>query len=199
MVNKKIKTAFFALLAAIAVMCFSVAFVPARADAAAAEANDFSAANGGLESADGALPEGWYFKEKSTVAVDTEVYAEGKNSLRVTRSNYTADFQMNSTERFPVEGGKTYRFSYKIKSVNCDMASAVVKATVYNDKNAAVAERQSGETILNRGSEPSGWTEIYVTRTLPSDAVSASVSITVTKGAAEFWLDDVTVREEKAF
>lgn len=199
MVNKKIKTAFSALLAAIAVMCFSVAFVPARADAAAAEANDFSAANGGLESADGALPEGWYFKEKSTVAVDTEVYAEGKNSLRVTRSNYTADFQMNSTERFPVEGGKTYRFSYKIKSVNCDMASAVVKATVYNDKNAAVAERQSGETILNRGSEPSGWTEIYVTRTLPSDAVSASVSITVTKGAAEFWLDDVTVREEKAF
>lgn len=106
---------------------------------------------------------------------------------------------MNSTERFPVEGGKTYRFSYKIKSVNCDMASAVVKATVYNDKNAAVAERQSGETILNRGSEPSGWTEIYVTRTLPSDAVSASVSITVTKGAAEFWLDDVTVRGRKSF
>lgn len=88
MVNKKIKTAFSALLAAIAVMCFSVAFVPARADAAAAEANDFSAANGGLESADGALPEGWYFKEKSTVAVDTEVYAEGKNSLRNAQQLY---------------------------------------------------------------------------------------------------------------
>lgn len=189
-------TAIFA--AAVAMLCV-LNFIPAAAADTAEQTEPF---NGGLESPDGkSLPEEWLFQEKTTVRPDLAEFMEGENSLHVVREDYNSDFYIRSLNRVAVEGDTEYRFSYWIKSVNCDSisgttASAKIKATIYNAEGQQVMNgtRESGETILNRGSKVSDWTEIYVTKKLPSDAAYAMIEITIAKGKAEFWLDNVTAR-----
>lgn len=152
--------------------------------------------NGGLESEDGVtLPAEWYIREKASVSVDTSVYCEGKNSLHITRKNYLADLTIRSNEKVDVEPNQQYRFSYRIKSLNSDFASAVIKASIFNANNTVVAEIQSGETILNAESTASGWSEIFVIKNMPVDAVAASISIIITKGKADCYIDNVTARQ----
>ena len=187
------KTALIILFAAVVLFSAWMAFGYTPA-AAAVGTDEF---NGGLESPDGsALPEEWFFREQSTVSVDMAEYVEGYNSLHVIRDDYSSDFYMRSLNRIPVTGNEDYRFSYWIRSVNCNYASAIIKATVYNESGSVLDEQQSGETILNASEEASGWTEIFTTFRMPSNAASASVEITVTKGKAEFWLDRVTARPD---
>ena len=197
--GKNLRIVLIALLAAVmlaaAVLCSGTLF-PSAAEGDAERDAAVAAFNGGLESEDGeSLPAEWYFRERSTVKVDNAEYLEGKNSLYVVRDDYGSDFYMSSLNRIPVEGNTEYRFSYWIRSVGCDYASAIVKAVVYDEAGQQVTSRQSGETILNKdGENVSDWTEIFVTRRLPSNAAWATIEITVTKGRAEFWIDKVTAR-----
>lgn len=155
--GKNLRIVLIALLAAVmlaaAVLCSGTLF-PSAAEGDAERDAAVAAFNGGLESEDGeSLPAEWYFRERSTVKVDNAEYLEGKNSLYVVRDDYGSDFYTSSLNRIPVEGNTEYRFSYWIRSVGCDYASAIVKVVVYDEAGRQVTSRQSGETILNKDGE----------------------------------------------
>ncbi len=139
--------------------------------------------------------------DKTEKALDTSVYHSGSSSAHFKKDsllettwleNKSAVYTMNADKNI------SYEVSAWVKTANSSpsaLLSIVIRSqkadgTVYNDTGAY--------TVMNTTSTPSEWTQLkfHTTITNPNENVSEFwLAFSVSTGMAEFWVDDIRVRE----
>ncbi len=157
--------------------------------------------------------DGWAFdsatKSRSDaewLAVETseEYYHSGKKSGHFKKNSLLENSWLESSVRYraSTDTNISYEVSAWVKTANCDSTALLTiyiesfkieeKAGVKTEK----ATKSQGEyTVMNTTATPTGWKELKIHTSLPQGNSEFRVVFSVATGRAEFWLDDITVRE----
>lgn len=148
-------------------------------------------------------PQNWYMSMGRALTVgfntDSKVYHSGGQSLHVKKDSLHEKQLIDNAAYMKIEKDKVYEFSFWVNSRNCSPdATLRMDLHLYKADGTRLYQTdgnyellQGTVTSLNGGSKMSGWKKVLTRSAAPAEAAYATVSFVVTRGTAEFWIDDI--------
>ena len=156
-------------------------------------------------------PVGWFASTARDNALDyrvvSDVYHSGNSSLYIKTDSLNNPQSIISSALIPVNrtGGKRiYEISFYVSSRNSNFKSIQLDLWYYNQDglkicatNIDTLASSAVGTIksLNSGSERSERSYVFTRLDIDADAYYVSPVFTLSEGAAEIWLDDITIKQ----
>lgn len=148
-------------------------------------------------------PQNWYMSMgrsmETTFEADSSLYHSGSQSLHVVKDSLLEKQLIDSAAYLKLEKDSIYEFSFWVNSRNCSPdATLRMDLHLYREDGTRIYMTDGNYqllygtvTSLNGGEELSGWKKVLTRSAAPAEAAYATVSFVVTRGYAEFWIDDI--------
>lgn len=148
-------------------------------------------------------PQNWYMSMgrsfQVTYEADHRVYHSGKTSLHVVKDSLHEKQVIDNAAYMKIEKDAIYEFSFWVNSRNCSPdATLRMDLQLYKADGTRIYKTdgnyellQGTVTSLNGGKNMSGWKKVLTRSAAPAEAAYATVNFVVTRGYAEFWVDDI--------
>ncbi len=131
---------------------------------------------------------------------DTSVYHAGSASGHFRKSSLLeTSWLENRTQTYATTGdiNTSYEVSAWVKTAN-SAPSALLSVAIrsFKEDGKTIVTDTGMYTVMNTTATPTGWTQLVFHTTITNNAATEFwVAFSITTGAAEFWIDDIRVRE----
>ena len=140
-------------------------------------------------------PVNWQVSSEGlNIAGDSSVYHSGNSAMYVQKTSLAEKSHITSRAYLPVDPEKIYEFSFWMCSRNAAPTATVrMDLQLYDADGTRIQDTivQGTVAALNGGSERSGWTKVVTRAAPPEGTAYVSLCFTLTRGAAEVWIDDI--------
>ena len=156
---------------------------------------------------------GWSFDEATKSRSDSDwfvvetsdkYYHSGSKSGHFKKNSLLENSWLSGSVRYTAssDANISYEISAWVKTANSDPTALLTlyiesfKTEVKDGETVETATKSQGEyTVMNTTATPTEWKELKIHTTLPAGSSEFRVVFSVATGRAEFWIDDITVRE----
>lgn len=150
--------------------------------------------------------DGWKFdaatmtrSDEAAVEISSDYYHSGKKSGHFKKDSLLEYSWLESSVKYAINPDKniSYEVSAWVKTANCDPTTLLTlnMRSLKKDGKTVVTE-QGAYTVMNTTAEPTEWKQLkFHTIITNTEATEFYIAFSVAGGRAEFWLDDIEVRE----
>ena len=148
-------------------------------------------------------PENWYMSMARSLNVkfesDSSLYHSGRKSLHVVKDSLHEKVTIDNAALFKVNKDSIYEFSFWVNSRNCAPDATIrMDLQLYRKDGTRIYQTDGNYQLLygtvkslNGGKKLSGWQKVTTRSAIPTEAAYATINFVVSRGHAEFWIDDI--------
>ena len=152
--------------------------------------------NGGFERVGNmTTPLGWVMSNGTDFSFSDEIYYDGATSAHIVREDYASAFTMTSLAKTEVRSAGSYDIGFRMRSQNSKGSKATITVTYYGSAGNAIGTQVSPYVYLKNGEGLSDWTNVWIRYIAPQGSVSVGITITISKGKTDCYIDGVFCRE----
>ena len=149
---------------------------------------------------------GWKFdsatmtrSDEAVVEISSDYYHSGKKSGHFKKDSLLENSWLESSVKYAINPDKniSYEVSAWVKTANCDPTTLLTLNMRSHKKDGkTVVTEQGAYTVMNTTAEPTEWKQLkFHTIITNTEATEFYIAFSVASGRAEFWIDDIQVRE----
>lgn len=152
--------------------------------------------NGGFErKGNMTTPLGWLLSNGSDFSFSDEIYYDGATSAHIVREDYASAFTMTSLAKVDVRSAGSYDIGFRMRSENSKGSKATITVSYYGSAGNVIGTQTSPYVYLKNGEGLSDWTNVWIRYIAPQGSVSVGITITVSKGKTDCYIDGVFCKE----
>ena len=140
-------------------------------------------------------PLGWVMSNGTDFSFSDEIYYDGATSAHIVREDYASAFTMTSLAKTEVRSAGSYDIGFRMRSQNSKGSKATITVTYYGSAGNAIGTQVSPYVYLKNGEGLSDWTNVWIRYIAPQGSVSVGITITISKGKTDCYIDGVFCRE----
>ena len=131
--------------------------------------------------------------------ISSEYYHSGKKSGHFKKDSLLENSWLESSFRYALNPDRniSYEVSAWVKTANSDpTALLTINIRSLKEDGTIASTEQGAYTVMNTTAEPTEWKQLKFHTAISSNAATEFyIAFSVASGRAEFWLDDIEVRE----